>query len=124
MLVEQGRGHAMIGRRVRSFLGDLGVVVRWEPLTAAMTDAPVLFEDGKECWFSSTNLHPCDGAGALPDRAEARRRANAFVVTQLDAIIQQHVAEFSTPWPGCEFAKAIIGRSFVAARDAAKKEGA
>jgi hypothetical protein len=88
-----------------------------------MTDTLVSFENGKECWFSSTNLHPCDGKGELPDRTDARRRANAFVVAQLEAIIQQHAEGFSTPWPGCEFAKGILGRAFVAARDAAKKEG-
>jgi len=110
----------MIGRRVRSVWGDIGEVRRWEPLSSGMTDTLVRFEDGKECWFSSTDLRPVDGRGALPDRTDARRHANARTMVLLDAIIERHVREFSQPWPGCEFAKVLVGNGFVAARDTVK----
>lgn len=90
----------MIGRRVRSFWGDLGVVVRWEPLTAAMTDALVLFEEDKHSrgvWEKFACA--CGGVWAV----------------KLDRPSSQggHPINGAIPWPACPANKSWpTGRSW------------
>lgn len=101
----------MIGRRVREFWGTVGTVERWEPLGAAMCDALVIHDDGSRCWYASHSLTPIDGLGPLPSRRVAREHARESHLRSLRAIRRQHVAAFDRErWPGCEFAKAIVGR--------------
>jgi len=105
----------VIGRVVR-FRGELGVVTAWEPLGPAMTDARVRLHDG-DIWVSSRELAPADDQGPLPARdaaiaaARAERRAALLVIRSgLVREIQER-----TPWPGCDFGKALIGRAIDAA---------
>lgn len=91
-------------------LGKTGVVVKWEPLSSGMCDAFVIFKDGSECWFSSTELRPADDLGPLPSRADARAAAEAETIRSLRAIRAQHVADFNKPWPGLEHGKALFGQ--------------
>lgn len=99
----------MVGRQVRTLWGETGRVIRWEPLGHAMTDALVRRDDGTECWYSSRDLHPTDGNGPLPSRDDARRQAETTAIVSLRACREQLIAEWHTPWPGCEHGKAIIG---------------
>ena len=112
----------MIGRRVKaSPWGEVGVVVKWEPLIHSMCDALVRDDEGHECWFSSAHFKPLDGLGALPSRREARETARVEALKSLRSIRAQHVRDWNKPWPGAEFAKAIMGQSIDGA--IAKLEG-
>lgn len=108
----------MIGRRVatrvyRNNVGgdETGVVVEWQPLGPALTDALVRFEDGYECWYGSHELKPVDGLGPLPSRAGAQKAADAVAVRQLRSIRAAHVRNFGEPWPGLEFGKVLFGQA-------------
>ena len=100
----------MIGRRVRTFWGETGVVVQWEPLLHSMTDALVDHDDGRLCWHSSHSLRPIDDGGPLPSREVACEAARQKGLEQLKRIREQHVAEMHKPWPGMEFGKAHVGQ--------------
>lgn len=97
----------MIGR-----VTNEGTIIQWEPYGAAMCDALVQSTDGRLCWHASYALKPIDGLGPLPDRREAQEKRRLEMLASLEAIRAQHVARFrSERWPGCEFAKAIIGKA-------------
>jgi hypothetical protein len=100
----------MIGRRVRTFWGEQGKVVEWEPLGEAMCDALVEQDNGQKVWYASSNLHPLDGC-PLPSRREARRLADVQALAQLRAIRVKHVEQLHIPWPGAEFGKALVGKA-------------
>jgi hypothetical protein len=116
------------GRKVR-FRGAVGTVIKWEPLTRAMTDALVRLDhpsgygrtakrpsDG-DVWVSSHELTPADGLGPLPSKREAVERARAEKRESLLAIRSGLVREIQQrePWPGCEFGKVLLGRGIDAA---------
>jgi hypothetical protein len=105
----------VLGRRVKPLWSPVGVVVRWEPLSAAMTDALVLADDGSESWHASYTLVPVDGLGLLPTRRAARERADAARLAQLRSIRMGLVCGLREPWPGCEFGKVHLGRALDAA---------
>lgn len=100
----------MIGRRVKAPWDGEGEVVKWEPLGAAMCDALVRFDNGREVWHSSHSLRPIDGLGDLPSRKTAQEVARHRSLAALKSIREQHVRDFHKPWPGCEFGKAHFGR--------------
>jgi hypothetical protein len=101
----------VIGRRVTSsWHGVTGTVTRWEPLGAGLTDTLVCESSGREVWIASSDLRPVDGGPPLPSRSDERERARLEAVGQLERIRAAHIAEFHRPWPGCEFAKAWVGR--------------
>lgn len=110
----------MIGRRVQAFWGEVGTVVRWEPLSAAMHDTLVRYDYGEECWYASHTLKPIDGQGPLPSRQEAQEKARQESLTSLRKIRQQLVDEIKDgkPWPGIEFGKGHLGQAI----DSAIKE--
>ena len=83
--------------------------MKWEPLGAAMCDALVRFDDGREVWHGSSGLRPIDGLGDLPSRKTAQDVARHRAVADLKAIRAQHIRDFNKPWPGCEFGKAHFG---------------
>jgi hypothetical protein len=89
--------------------GKVGVVVKWDPCSAAMCDAFVVFRDGSECWHSSHEFQPDDDLGPLPSREEARKVAREESVCTLREIRAQHVRDFHKAWPGAEFGKAHFG---------------
>lgn len=103
----------MIGRRVRTFWGQTGVVEKWEPLGAAMSDALVRRDDGTACWYGSSDLRPVDDGGPLPVRSKVREKARLESLASLREIRAQLVTEIRSyvKWPGCEFGKALLGRS-------------
>jgi hypothetical protein len=101
----------MIGRRVRSWRGETGTVIKWEPLGAGMCDCLVAQNDGHEVWHSSTSLRPIDDKGALPSRRTAQVQADVQALASLWSIRADHVAKFHEPWPSCEHGKAIIGQA-------------
>jgi len=103
--------HDMIGRRVSSWHGEAGTVIKWEPLGAAMCDCLVAQDDGREVWHSSTSLRPIDDKGLLPSRRQAQVQADVTALASLRSIRADHVAKFHKPWPGCEHGKAIIGQA-------------
>jgi hypothetical protein len=90
-------------------------VLKWEPLSAAMTDALVELPDGRQMWVASHTL---------PGWAGLRQRVREIAVeTQRQQLLQiraNFVAEWHRPWPGCEFAKALIGRAIDAALQGAQ----
>ena len=104
----------LVGRRVRTASGGEGVVIKWEPLGAGLTDALVRFNGGHEVWYASHELHPVSG-GSLPTRATAREVARHDALRSLKAIRKAHVEEFRKPWPGAEHGKVTIGRAIDAA---------
>lgn len=99
----------MIGRRVKAPWDGEGEVVKWEPLGAAMCDALVRFDGGREVWHASHSLRPIDGLGDLPSRRTAQDVARHRAVASLKVIRAQHIRDFNKPWPGCEFGKAHFG---------------
>lgn len=108
---------SMVGRRVKPLMEpNEGTVIKWEPLNSSMCDALVRFDDGHECWYSSSwpNLEPVDWLGPLPSRQEARKAADETALHQLREILAQHVKDCGPGgkrWPGMEFAKGLFGRS-------------
>jgi hypothetical protein len=102
----------MIGRKAKSLWGETGEVVKWEPLGSGMCDVLLQQDDGKQVWHASSDLRPIDGLGQLPSRKEAQEHAEKTALRQLRAIRAQHVKEFrTTPWPGAEFGKALVGQA-------------
>jgi hypothetical protein len=101
----------MVGRRVKPAFGEYGTVTAWEPLGSGMTDTRVEQDDGKVCWWSSSDLRPVDGKGSLPTRQEAIDKAKREARSSLVAIRSQLVADWNKPWPGAEHGKAIIGKA-------------
>jgi hypothetical protein len=108
----------MIGRRVRSVWGEHGVVVDWQPLGSALTDTLIELENGYRCWYAATDLRPADDQGPLPERRAAQREAASAALKHLRGIREQLIRDFRKPWPGCEFAKTLVGRAI----DSAIKE--
>lgn len=100
----------MIGRRVTCYDGD-GVVTGWEPCGAGMCDARVEFAGGRVVWYASSALKPIDGEGPLPNRQAACASERHVALRQLRKIRANHVRNFGTPWPGCEFGKTILGQA-------------
>ena len=90
---------------------DTGTVLKWEPLSAAMTDALVQFQDGHQCWYGSHELQPGDSGGPLPSRAQAQAEATVRTLESLEAIREKLIADWGHPWPGAEFGKALVGKS-------------
>jgi hypothetical protein len=111
----------MIGRHVKdSWSGIVGVVTEWQPLGAAMCDVlvnrtqPDHYGRTGLVWCASYSLTPTDGQGPLPSRREAQETARVVRVAALEAIRAQHVAACrpgGEKWPGCEFAKALVGKA-------------
>lgn len=102
----------VIGRKVKSSWHRMtGVVLEWNPLSAAMTDVRVREDGGRECWYSSSDLAPDDDAGPLPSRAVAREWARVRALDDLLVIRAQHISDFHKPWPGLEYGKTIMGQS-------------
>lgn len=100
----------MIGVRV-TFHGRAAVVTKHEPLGTGLCDAMIAFDDtGDPCWVASHELRRADGR-PVPDRAEAIRRADEETLRSLAVIRAAHVRDFRRPWPGCNFAKALIGQA-------------
>jgi hypothetical protein len=116
----------MIGRRVSAWRSGIGraygTCVKFEPLSAAMCDALIRFDDGYTCWFSSHELQPADGGGPLPDRRAIQEHARCETLTQLRAIRERLVASWHKRWQGCEHGKAIIGRAIDGAISDLEKE--
>jgi hypothetical protein len=102
----------VIGRRVKTFWGETGVVVQWEPLLHSMTDALVRHDDGRLCWHASHSFQPIDDGGPLPSRAQALDEGRQAALDNLKIVRAQHVAEVLShkPWPGMEFGKAHVGQ--------------
>lgn len=111
----------MIGRRVRSWCGATGTVLRWEPLSAAMTDTLLREESGRECWYSSHQLRPIDDLGPLPSRDAAQREADASALASLEKCRADLVRDWHKRWYGLEHGKAIVGRSIVGAIEDIKR---
>jgi hypothetical protein len=105
----------MIGRRVKAPWDGDGEVVKWEPLGAAMCDALVRFDSGREVWHGSHSLRPIDGLGELPSRRTAQEVARHRSIASLQVILSNHIRDFNKPWLGCEHGKAIIGNAIVGA---------
>lgn len=106
----------MIGRVVSSAWHGLtrGEIIQREPHLAAMCDVLVRDDSGRLCWYASHALTPIDGLGPLPSRREAQETRRLEMVAQLETIRAQHVAACAPGgerWPGCEFAKVIIGKA-------------
>lgn len=102
----------MIGRRVKSVWGETGTVIKWEPLSYGMCDTLIRQDNGKEIWFSSTDLRPIDNLGLLPSRSTKREVERHRAIASLKSIKEKFINEdWNKPWPGCEFAKAIIGNT-------------
>lgn len=74
------------GRRVRTPGGTMGVVTRWDPLSSGMCDTLLQMDDGRKVWHAMHTLSPVDRLGALPDRGEACRKADAARHNALKAI--------------------------------------
>lgn len=104
----------MVGRRVRAPYHKIeGVVLRWEPLGAALCDVLVRDDAGRECWIGSGDARPADDRGPLPTRAAAIRAAAERAERDLTQIRADLVTEIRTgaAWPGAEHGKAILGRA-------------
>lgn len=112
-------GSGMVGREVRAPWDGEGVVVKWDPLTAATCDTLVRFPCGKEVWHASHTLCPTGEMRGipLPSREERQREAKERAVAQLKTIRSQHVRDMHKPWPGLEFAKTLFGRAVDGAID-------
>ena len=110
------RNPGMVGRRVAASYGaGPGVIVKWEPYGAGMTDVLVEHDDGKRMWHASSGLRAADGLGPLPSRREAEEARRLESIGQLEAIRAQHVRDFDKPWPGAEHGKALVGMGIDAA---------
>ncbi len=107
----------MVGRKVRTYYGDPGEVIKWEPLGAASCDALVQRPDGTVCWHASNELVPADNKGPLSSRYEAQidamREARASLQKIRDDLIKE--IEEHRRWAGCEFGKVHVLRSIDAA---------
>lgn len=111
----------MVGRTVRA-RNVTGIVIRWEPLGEGMCDTLLKYADGREVWHSSAELKPAHGGDPLPSRRKAREQARRSALTSLRTIRAQHVRDFSAPWPGAEFGKAIIGQAIDGAINALERK--
>lgn len=103
------------GRRVVGYGCPGGIILRWEPLTAALCDVLVLFDDNTECWFGLTDLRPFDARRPLPNRAEALRLSRIECTESLTQIRANLIRDWNTPWPGINFGKAHLGMAINAA---------
>ena len=113
----------MVGRLVRTFYGEIGTVVKWEPLGPALTDTLVEYEDSKRlCWHASHSLQPFDDLGPLPSRRMAQAEATAKAVASLRIIRESLVANWHDRWPGAEHGKAIIGNCLNSAIESLEKK--
>lgn len=102
----------MIGRKVQSKWQRIqGVVIKWEPLGAALCDVLVQRDEGGPIWVASSELEPVDGLGPLPLREEARKQNNHCTLVYLRNIRGRLVNELKNPWPGAEFGKVILGNA-------------
>lgn len=102
----------MIGRKVQSKWQRIqGVVIKWEPLGAALCDVLVQRDEGGPIWVASSELEPMDDLGPLPLREEARKQNNHCMLAYLRNIRGRLVNELKNPWPGNEFGKSIIGKA-------------
>lgn len=97
-----------------------GTVVEWAPYGAGMNDALVCYDDGSECWTATHTLRPILADGS-PDsaryqtRREAVEEREAVMLEQLQGIRANLIADWSKPWPGCDFGKVTIGQALNAA---------
>lgn len=82
-----GTTSGMVGRKVRSDWHNVsGVVEKWEPLGAGMTDILVRKDDGSVVWMSSSDVKPTDGKGPLPSRKAAIKKNKAVMEKQITEI--------------------------------------
>lgn len=101
----------MIGRKVQSKWQRIqGVVIKWEPLGAALCDVLVQRDEGGPIWVASSELEPMDNLGPLPLREEVRKLNDDVTLYRLREIRDGLAKEYA-PWPGAEFGKVILGRA-------------
>ena len=100
----------MIGSRVIHQSLGAGAVELYQPLSAALADVLVTFDNGSQCWIASHELQ-FETGGDLPSRAAVRAEANSVALTQLEKIRAGLIDKWHEPWPGCGFAKVIVGRA-------------
>ena len=84
----------MNGRSV-IYRGQAATVVKWDPISAAMCDALIQFEDGSQCWVGSHVLKPSNPALTLPLRKDAIAEANRVMDYQLKAIAARWSKDYS-----------------------------
>ena len=112
--------HRTIGRKVfgpwNCRPGEVAEVIKFDPLGSAMTDKLLRFSDGFECWVGG-ELEPADGRESLPSRRDIRRQADQETLAYLQSTYRntRNTREFREIWPGCEFAKTIVGNSLLQA---------
>jgi hypothetical protein len=101
----------VVGKTVTcSWNNVTGVVMEYTPLSAGLCDVLVESEEGRRCWFASSSLRFADGS-RLPSRQAVVREAQEDTQQQLLQIREKLITEWQTPWPGCEFGKAILGQA-------------
>lgn len=104
----------LIGRQVYSLhygKSKPGIVVEYEPQSAAMCDARVEYHGGVLMWHASSDLRLLDGS-PLPDRKEVCRELDIVALADLKAARQKLIDEWNKPWPGCEHGKYFVGTAY------------
>lgn len=111
------------GRRVKGYGCPGGIILRWEPLTAALCDALILLDDDTECWFGLSSLRPFDASRPLPVRDEAMRLSRIERTESLTQIRANLIRDWNKPWPGMEFGKGHLGMAINKALESVAAEG-
>lgn len=107
-------GRSVIYRRWRTGETLFAVVEKWEPLSHALCDALLRFEDGSLCWVGLSECRPAaTGESPLPDRRAAVEEAARRTRESLAAIFADHVRAHlaGERWRGCDFARALVGNA-------------
>jgi len=94
-----------------TFRGQKASVLRYEPLCSGMCDTTIQLEDGSILAVGSREVKYPDGKPYFRDRLEVLREAHRDMLSSLRIIRDQHIRDFNRPWPGCNFAKAILGNA-------------
>jgi len=90
----------------------LVTIEEWAPFGVALCDVRVRSGEGRVYWTSLHTLRPKDGV-PFPRRLEVSKMRDEEILVSLKKERAGLVEEIHSGrrWPGCEFGKAIIGRS-------------
>lgn len=103
---------SLVGTKVKVSYAPsrIGEVIKYEPLSPAMTDCLLRFQDGKECWYASSDLLDLEN-NRLPSRQAIIALAEKESLEQLKQIKKGLIQEWNRPWHGMEFCKALFGKN-------------